>query len=102
MPFLSRETGQKFKKVLLELQKKKIDDTTAAQRLLELDPHTALAYLLLGNLATEEGDLEKAESFLWKGLAEAPLQYLVYLPLADVRRSRDAADPMAPVLRRLA
>ncbi len=83
-------TGQVRQQVAKLLRKalKGNDPAGPARQILELDPHCAFAYLLLGTKALSDGRHQEAQKHFWDGLAQQPCTHPFYLALADARRSQ--------------
>jgi tetratricopeptide (TPR) repeat protein len=99
MLFLSKSEREQRLAVGRALEAGTIGEAEAGERLLQLDPDSGAAYLALGRARFAAGDLGEAESLFWQGLDRSPLVYPCYMALSDVRRKRDADDPLAPRLR---
>lgn len=100
MLFQSKATQEQRLEILRE--REAIGDVEAAQRLLQIDPDYAPAFLIRGNAVADKGDLVEAESLFWKGLDLHPLGFAFYFTLGDLRRKRDTDDAMANHLTQLA
>src|ERR1022692_529877 len=99
MLFLSKSEREQRLAVGRALEAGTIGEAEAGERLLHVDPDSGAAYLALGRARFAAGDLGEAESLFWQGLDRSPLVYPCYMALSDVRRKRDADDPLAPRLR---
>jgi hypothetical protein len=90
------------REILSKMVRDEMDPQAACDRLLDLDPNYAPAYLQLGKLRADRGDLAAAESWMWKGLDLWPARPTFYFTLADLRLRTDLKDPLGQGLKRLA
>jgi hypothetical protein len=102
MLFLNESIRTDVQEIANEIAAGSIDEVTGARRLLEINPQAGGPYLVMGNERLSAGDLDQAEAYFWEAVNRQPCEFTCYLALADVRRRRDAADPMDMPLRLLA
>jgi hypothetical protein len=100
--FPSKSEIAEFHRIHRELRAGTLDPVEAAERLVQLDPHSGFACRLLGNAHKKAGDLSGAVSYLWQAVGRAPCNYAVYVALSELLSDCDPDDALAPALRMLA
>jgi hypothetical protein len=82
------EIRQRLAAITRECRAEGLDEGETGQRLLEVDPDYAPGLLATGMARMHAGDLDAAESLLWRALERAPSHPGYYFPLSALYRTR--------------
>lgn len=94
MLFPPQSVSKQMEKLTRRLRGSK-DRTAVMKQILALDPDFGGTYLALGMSVLEEGRLDEAEGYLWRGLSKQPCTHHFYLALASMREEEDATDQLS-------
>ncbi|HXS98103.1 MAG TPA: SEC-C metal-binding domain-containing protein [Candidatus Limnocylindrales bacterium] len=102
MLFLSPEATREIEKLIKQPHKTPEERLAIAEKILEIDPESGNAHLVIAIDLSEQGKWTAAEEHLWQGVRLWPMQYGFYINLGVARLRQDPKGRMSPHLLRIA